>query len=83
MESAEEIECQISAQVAKFNEVTYQAWLDSTENSLEVTLILWPNGPKRTTFIQSLGKSPGPLAWTCDSEEKLLRRKGILKRKNW
>lgn len=92
MESAEEIERQISAQVEKFNEITrqlriyerspaYQDWSDSTEKKLEVTLVLWPNEPRSTTFIQSIEKVPRLPAWAYDNEEKFLRRKGIRKQK--
>ena len=90
METAEEIERQISAQVEKLNEVTrqlkifeqtpaYQASVNSTEKNLEVTWILWPNGPNRTTFKQSPEKVPALPAWAYDIEKKFLRRKGMCK----
>ena len=91
MESAEEIERQISAQAEKFNEISrqlktfeqtkaYKAWLKSPAENLEVRLVLWPNGPNRTTFLQSLRKAYEAPEWTCSTEEEFLRRRGLSKR---
>ena len=93
MESAEEIERQIWAQVEKFNEIdrqlkifeqsaTYKTWLKSPSDKLEVRLVLWPNRPNKTTFLQTLGKVPGIPAWAYDNEEKFLKRKGTHKRRS-
>ena len=90
MESAEEIERQISAQANKLNEISrrlkefeqtsaYKAWEKSSEQRLEVPLTLWPNTPNSEKFTQSLEKVPALPAWAYDNEEKFLRRKGMRK----
>ena len=92
METPEEIERQIWAQVNKFNEVSrqlkiyekseaYKAWEKSTKQTSEVPLILWPNTPKSEKFIQCLEKACGPPEWTCSTEKEFLKRRGLYNKK--
>ena len=90
METAEEIERQISAQVSKFEEAdrqqkifgqtkAYKAWLMSNADKIEVRLVLWPNSSNKETMLVTLEKTYGPEEWEISTEEEFLKYQGLLR----
>ena len=89
METAEEVERQISAQVAKFEEAdrqqkifeqskAYKAWLVSNADKIEVRLVLWPNGPNKESMLATLQETYGPEEWAFSTEKEFLKYRGLL-----
>lgn len=88
METAEDIERQITAQVEKFQEAdrqeqifeqseTYKAWDKSSSDEITVRLVLWPNTPRKETMLVTITKHCGPPEWSCKTEEEFLAAKGL------